>query len=67
MDILGLQIFVSLVLVVGAVVLFAWSAKQGDHDQGDRLSLLPMEDDAQPASLPGSSPAMNPLAPRSSK
>ncbi len=45
MDVLGLQIFVSLVLVVGALVLFAWSARQGDHEQGDRLSLLPMEDD----------------------
>ncbi len=45
MDVLGLQIFVSLVLVAGAVVLFAWSARQGDHEQGDRLSLLPMEDD----------------------
>ncbi len=62
MDVLGLQIFVSLVLVAGAVVLFAWSAKQGDHDQGDRLSLLPMEDDDTP---PAS--AVNPLAPRSSK
>ena len=45
MDVLGLQIFVSLVLVAGAVVLFAWSARQGDHEAGDRLSLLPMEED----------------------
>jgi len=46
MEVLGLQIFVSLMLVLGAVLLFAWSAKQRDHEHNDRLALLPLENDS---------------------
>ncbi len=37
MEVLGFQIFVSLMLVVGSILLFAWSAKQRDHEHADRL------------------------------
>lgn len=52
MNVLVLLVFVTLMLVVGAVVAFAWSVKQDEHDHADRLSLLPLEDHvaARPAS-----------------
>ena len=50
MEVLILQVFVSLMLVVGALVLFGFSMRQRDHEHADRLSLLPMaKDDARPA------------------
>lgn len=45
MDALYLQIFVSLVLVLGSVILFAHSVRQRDNDHADRLALLPIEED----------------------
>ena len=47
MEVIGLQVFVSLMLVVGSVMLFAFSAKHRDHEHGDRLALLPLENDSQ--------------------
>lgn len=61
MEIIIVQVFVSLVLVSGSLILFAISAKQRDYEHADRLALLPMEDDEQarskgdPASLPSGS------------
>ena len=50
MAVLGLQVFVSLMLVLGSLVLFGVSMRQRDHEHADRLSLLPIaEDDAPPA------------------
>jgi hypothetical protein len=50
LDVLVLQVFVSLMLVVGSLVLFGVSMRHRDHEHADRLSLLPIaEDDAQPA------------------
>lgn len=51
MSIVPLLLFCSLGLVVGSIVLFVWSAKQGDCHEADRLCLLPLEDDttSQPA------------------
>lgn len=46
MEVIGLQIFVSLMLVLGSVLLFAFSAKQRDHEHSDRLALLPLENDS---------------------
>ncbi len=46
MEILIVQIFVSLILVTGGVVLLAYSVKQSDHEHADRLSILPLSDDA---------------------
>lgn len=45
MDALYLQIFVSLVLVLGSVILFAHSVRQRDNDHADRLALFPIEED----------------------
>ncbi len=45
MEIMIVQVFVSLLLVAGAVVLFAYSVKQGDPEHADRLSILPLEDE----------------------
>ena len=54
MEVVGLQVFVSLMLVLGSILLFAFSAKQRDHEHGPRLALLPLEDDAGArASAPG--------------
>lgn len=47
MEVIGLQVFVSLMLVVGSILLFAYSAKQRDHEHGDRLVLLPLEKETQ--------------------
>jgi hypothetical protein len=45
-----LQVFVSLLLVCGSLLLFSYSVRQRDHEQSDRLSLLAIErDDATPA------------------
>ena len=48
MDVIPLLVFVSLVLVCFALLLFFYSVKQGDHEHADRLSLLPLEDDEMP-------------------
>ena len=43
MEVVILQVFVSLVLVVGSVLLFAFTCRQRDFDHADRLALLPLE------------------------
>jgi hypothetical protein len=45
MEVVSLQVFVSAMLVLGSVILYAISVKQGDSDHADRLSLLPLEDE----------------------
>ncbi len=51
MNVLVLQVFVSLMLVASSVLLFAYSVRHRDHEHADRLSLFPLEDDsARPAS-----------------
>jgi hypothetical protein len=47
MSIVPLLLFCSLVLVVGSIVLFVFSARQGDCSDAERLCLLPLEDDAE--------------------
>jgi hypothetical protein len=47
-DILILQVFVSLLLVVGSVILFGFTCRQRSFDHSDRLALLPVEDDPKP-------------------
>jgi len=44
-DVLTATIFVSLLLVAGGLVLFVSRLRSGDFEHGDRLSLLPLEDD----------------------
>lgn len=50
MNALYLTLFVSLGLVAGALLLFAAGWRQRDHEHVDRLSLLPLEDDARAGS-----------------
>lgn len=45
MEIIALQVFVSLMLVLSSVLLFWFSSRQRDFDHADRLALLPMESD----------------------
>jgi hypothetical protein len=53
MTIVPVLLFCSLLLVVGSLVLFVWSARQGDCHQAERLCLLPLEpDDAARAGTP---------------
>lgn len=64
MNVVALQVFVSLMLVAGSVVLFVHSVRQRDHEHADRLSLAPLDDDAlaSPLQLPSateSTPARN--------
>lgn len=47
MNVIVLQVFVSLALVAFGVALFVVSVRQKDHEHGDRLSLLPLEDDEE--------------------
>ncbi len=55
MEVLILQVFVSLALVFGSLLLFAISTRQRDHEHADRLALLPLQDDtgaSRPAEMP---------------
>lgn len=45
MEVLILQIFVSLMLVGGSLLLFGFTCRQKDFDHADRLALLPLEED----------------------
>ena len=60
MNIVPLLLVFSLALVVAALVLFVWSAKQGDCHEAERLCLMPLDDDAEvrrpDAELPPSTP-----------
>lgn len=46
MEVLVLQVFVSLMLVVSSLVLFAYSARRRDHEHADRLALFPIEEES---------------------
>jgi hypothetical protein len=42
-EVVILQVFVSLMLVVGSVLLFGFTHRQHDFEHADRLALLPLE------------------------
>jgi hypothetical protein len=44
-EVVTLQVFVSLMLVVGSIVLFAVACRHRDFEHADRLALLPLEKD----------------------
>jgi Cytochrome oxidase maturation protein cbb3-type len=44
-EVIVILVFISLVLVVGALLFFIISVRQGDLEHGDRLTLLPLEQD----------------------
>jgi hypothetical protein len=45
-DVLILTVFVSVVLVIGELIFFAWNVHHDNHDHIDRLSLMPLNSDA---------------------
>jgi hypothetical protein len=52
-EVLILQVFVSLLLVVGSMLLFSYSMRQRDYEHSDRLALLAIaSDDARSKSSP---------------
>ena len=57
MNVLVLQVFVSLMLVASSVLLFAYSVRHRDHEHADRLSLFPLEDDSARPAAPVSEPS----------
>jgi hypothetical protein len=57
--ILVLQVFVSLMLVAGAVVLYVFTVRSRTLEHADRLALAPLEDDANAAAPPIEAPAAN--------
>jgi hypothetical protein len=44
MEVVTLQVFVSLMLVVGSLLLYAFTCRQRDFEHADRLALLPLEE-----------------------
>jgi hypothetical protein len=46
MEAIFLQIFVSFGLVLGSLLLFAFSARQRDVEHADRLALFPIEEES---------------------
>lgn len=52
MIILVLQVFVSLMLVAGAVVLYVFTVRSRTLEHADRLALAPLEDDGNRAAPP---------------
>ena len=45
MEVLTLQVFVSLMLVVSSLILFGFTCRARTFDHADRLALFPLEDD----------------------
>ena len=50
MEVVVLQVFVSLLLVVGSVILFGVSSRLRDYEHSDRLALMPLDDNSSCAS-----------------
>ena len=46
MNVIVIQVFVSLMLVVGSIVMFLFSARQRDFEHADRLALAPLDSDS---------------------
>jgi hypothetical protein len=51
-EVLIVLVFVCLVLVTAAVVMFIMRVRAGDFEHGDRLSLLPLDDRERAAEPP---------------
>lgn len=52
MNVIPLMVFVSLMLVAGSLVLFGYSIRQRDHQQAERLALLPFTDEDEEPGKP---------------
>ncbi|MDP3276184.1 MAG: cytochrome oxidase [Deltaproteobacteria bacterium] len=51
MDVVILQAFVSLMIVVSMLLLFAYTLRKRTADHSDRLALLPLQDEPIGASI----------------
>jgi hypothetical protein len=60
-SVIVLQVFVSLILVAGSIVLFVFSVRQRDYEHADRLALAPLANDTAGTSK---STALEPSPPR---
>ena len=56
MSIVPLLLLCSLALVAGSIVLFVFSARQGDCHESDRICLLPLESDTEAPRATGDIP-----------
>lgn len=45
MEVIVILVFISLILVIAGLYSFVVSVRQGDMEHGDRLTLLPLEND----------------------
>jgi cbb3-type cytochrome oxidase maturation protein len=43
MEVLSLQVFVSLLLGLSSIILFLFTCRQRDFDHAERLALLPLD------------------------
>lgn len=62
MSIIVLQVFVSLMLVAGSLVLFVWTVRGRTLEHAERLSLTPLDDDARPSVVAPAVPPRHPGA-----
>lgn len=56
MNVIVLQVFVSLMLVAGSVLLFIYTVRSRTLEHADRLSLAPLEEDIRSAEPLSQSP-----------
>jgi len=56
MDVLIILVFVSIMVLSGGILFLFKGVRRGDYEHGDRLSLLPLEDDDPPALSAKSTP-----------
>lgn len=59
MEVLVLQVFVSLMLVVSSIILFWYSVRQRDHQHAGRLALLPLDEETERSNLDSTSNEQN--------
>ena len=62
MSIVPLLLLCSLLLVAGAIVLFVFSARQGDCHEADRICLMPLDDDEVVVGDPSAPSPSSPLS-----
>ncbi len=59
MDVVPLLVFCSLILAAAGVGMFLYSVRNREPEHMDRLSLLPLEDDAEPLETNKTEPSPN--------
>jgi len=56
MNVIPLEVFVSLILGFSSLLLWFFTNRQGDLDEADRLALLPLDDTPPPPAKPAARP-----------